>query len=173
MDRRASLPSSAFSTGSFVERDPANLLPGSCPVLHSGNRQRWHLGLLTVACVQQTALASSVSMWPDAGMKHQRGHPVPFLYVFIINRCPYLGTHKTGWPPVYNNNTRGFPAHHGNWMQAACNWAGDRPTHPTLIQEVPLAFPSVTSQRSRGDSESKGKVLGAGPFLSSPVFVLL
>lgn len=49
------------------------------------------------------------------------------------------------------------------------HWAGER---PTLIQEVPLAIPSVTSQRSRGDSESKGRVLDAGPFLSSLVFVL-
>lgn len=139
------MPSSAFSTGSFVERDPANLLPGSS-VLHSGNRQRWHLGLLIV---QQTALASSVSMWPDAGMTHQRGHPVPFLYVFIINRCPYLETHWLA-TCVQQQHMR-FPC--TPWkLDASCmHWAGGRPTppHPHTRSSSCLSFCHISEKQRR------------------------
>lgn len=99
MDRRTICPAllSPRLLPREVERDPANLSPGS-PALHSGNKgDTWPL---TAAVLLGTSLTSSVSLWPHNETTHQTEHPMPFLYVFIINR-----THKTAWLPVYSRDT--------------------------------------------------------------------
>lgn len=132
MDRRACLPSSAFSTGSFP-----GMWRGTLLIFHWGvlfftwAADKGNVWLLPVACVSANSSGFfSVPVarcWNDAPERAR----VPFLCVFKINRCHALEDHKATWPPAYHSDTgRGFPALPGAREASCRHWLEGGPPSP-------------------------------------------